>query len=415
MNVYVYLCANFFRIYVIRRLMKCFFKDSSSNNILVNITFLAYFVVNSAVYLCINIPVLNLMTNIIFLFIIAFLYKSSCSKKLMAIFFTYLICMLAETVAAKPILLLDFDMEISLNFIIVISNLILLIITSIIERTVFLKDEYFLNYYQKAILILIPIFTTIVEYYILIQTGESKLAILSTILMIIINMFILYLFDNIVRISEELWENRNLTELNAAYKKQLDIIKSNQEKISVMRHDFKNHIVKLSTFVENQKAKEYLSEITDFVDVTDLYVNTGNNDLDGFLNYKISEIKKCGCDVKYSIKIPHDFSWNSFDLTSILGNLLDNAREASVCSNEKYVELNMLYDRGALKLLIRNSCKENVKTETLSIKTTKSDVLNHGYGLKIVRNIVEKYDGEIKMECKNKIFDVNVVMLSITN
>lgn len=412
MSILIYASANLLRIYVISRLMKCFFSEEKIGYMSIRFIYLLYFVINSLLFVLVNVPILNLAVNIMFMFIITFCYRSGISKKIIAVLFIYLICALAEVFVDRLRIVLNLGIETRGTFVSVVSGLVMLVIVNILERVIFVRNEYFINFYQKTTLILIPFSSIFIVYYIVTNISDGKSGIISIALLILINVFVLYLFDNIVRISEEVIENRNLAEINKAYKKQLAIISSSEERISVMRHDFKNHMIKLGTYIEKdiEKAKAYIKEISNFTSINEEYVNTGNPEIDGFLNYKIWEIKDNGCEIDSKIMIPSNLGWSSFDLTALMGNLLDNAKEAAVQSDEKNIELKMYYDRNILKIKVTNSYKDKPKVKDNIFVTIKKDKEMHGYGMKIIKNVVDKYSGNMDIKYSDNEFAITIIL-----
>lgn len=88
---------------------------------------------------------------------------------------------------------------------------------------------------------------------------------------------------------------------------------------------------------------------------------------------------------------------DSVDITTILGNLLDNAIEACVIYGENsQIQVKVLLGN-TLFFAIRNTCKP-VKIIGEYIPTTKPNAQLHGFGLENVKTLLRKYNGEYAME-----------------
>ena len=88
------------------------------------------------------------------------------------------------------------------------------------------------------------------------------------------------------------------------------------------------------------------------------------------------------------------------DLTSLFCNLLDNAMEAAGKVPDAYIEVNGSKRENTPFVLITvvNSCRVNpFKNDAADPATTKADKRSHGFGLKSIRKICEKYHGDIQM------------------
>ena len=93
------------------------------------------------------------------------------------------------------------------------------------------------------------------------------------------------------------------------------------------------------------------------------------------------------------------------DITALLDNLLENAVEATSKANVKFIDFSINKRKNNfLSIIITNSVKEKVKiTDNIIISSKKSKGI-HGVGLRSIKRVVEKYDGEMKMS-----FDENAL------
>ena len=83
------------------------------------------------------------------------------------------------------------------------------------------------------------------------------------------------------------------------------------------------------------------------------------------------------------------------DVTIVLGNLIDNAMEACIQmpESERWVSIQILYSQGILSIAIINPSRP-VQIVGGQITTTKPDSLLHGFGLRNVEDILDKYQAE---------------------
>ena len=161
---------------------------------------------------------------------------------------------------------------------------------------------------------------------------------------------------------------------------------------------------------EVEEADNYLDSMQHFMKNPQEYVATGNDTIDSLLNYKIQKAKDVLNLVETKISIPEKLNLHSFDLNVVLGNLLDNATDASVQTKEKELKITMKLDKGVLFLNICNSCRGIAEGKRSILETTKSDKMNHGIGLKNVRRIVEKYHGDMEFLCENGSMEADIMI-----
>ena len=95
----------------------------------------------------------------------------------------------------------------------------------------------------------------------------------------------------------------------------------------------------------------------------------------------------------------------------MFGNILDNAIEANrKLNNEaRVIHLSIKKVHNFIVIQEYNGYDGNIVTENGIIKSTKNDKTWHGYGLKSIQYIVEKYHGELKIETKNQTFNLNII------
>ena len=131
---------------------------------------------------------------------------------------------------------------------------------------------------------------------------------------------------------------------------------------------------------------------------------------DGVLNYKLQEANKKGIDMQVDIKIPSDIVIVPCDVTTILGNLLDNSIEATAGQEESWIKANIFYRSGRLNLLITNTFSNDLVRNGDWYRTSKADLDKHGFGLKNVQEVVERYEGIMETNAENGIFSVKITL-----
>ena len=100
-----------------------------------------------------------------------------------------------------------------------------------------------------------------------------------------------------------------------------------------------------------------------------------------------------------------------FDMTVILGNLIDNAlRAVSLVTENGFIDFVIHYSKGMLLIKISNPFCTYIKQEGGQIITSKPDKENHGYGLRSVNETVAKYNGTIEIETDENIFTITAIL-----
>ena len=110
----------------------------------------------------------------------------------------------------------------------------------------------------------------------------------------------------------------------------------------------------------------------------------------------------------------HDFDFmDTIDLFSLFGNILDNALESVLqIENEEHRVIALTSNHQGQFLILR--C-DNYFTHKLTFSnglpvTSKSNKDYHGFGLKSIKMILEKYNGTLSITTEEDIFHLFIMM-----
>ena len=157
------------------------------------------------------------------------------------------------------------------------------------------------------------------------------------------------------------------------------------------RHDYRNHIQTMKAFAANgdlDAIRSYLDQLDTDLNTVDPSVKTGNAMADAILNSKISLAKSRQISVHVDAHIPVKLNMSELDLCVILGNLFDNAIEASLALPEAQRLIRVYMDMKNTQLYISfTNFTASKKMPKLGnrFQTTKGD--GHGFGLVRIDNI----------------------------
>ena len=188
-------------------------------------------------------------------------------------------------------------------------------------------------------------------------------------------------------------------------------------RLKAERHDFNHHLGVIYGLLENQdidKAGNYVKKLVNTAQEYQNIVNIPYSIVRAMLNYKLSSAKEANIPLKLNLNIPGELKLNEYDLTVILGNLLDNAMEACAAleENNRYIDLSILYKPDYLVVRIENPVKGELPFPRGKNRTTKKEPDNHGFGLENIEYLVNKHHGFIKIEPGEDVFQVNIALLA---
>ncbi len=238
---------------------------------------------------------------------------------------------------------------------------------------------------------------------------QRNLLVLALVVAVVL---MLIAYNVIVRKYENETEEQILAEQNRAYKKQLEVITESNEAMRLIRHDMKNHIIAIKQLIDKRdydKLEQYIEGFGIEVESADNMVDTGNIELDAIINNKAEEMRRQDILLIKNIIIPENLKISGYDMSVIVGNLLDNAIRGVLKCQNRCIDLKMSYMRGRLCIIVSNSYEGEIAFDKDGIPlTSKQDNINHGLGMKNVRKTVQKYEGSMFVKAKDGMFSAEV-------
>ena len=180
------------------------------------------------------------------------------------------------------------------------------------------------------------------------------------------------------------------------------------------RHDYRNHIQAMKVMAANGNMdgiKAYLDELDTDLNTVDTVVKTGNAMADAILNSKISLAQSKSIAVHCDAHIPVKLQMSELDLCCILGNLFDNAIEASLSLPERERQIRVYMDMKGTQLYISfTNFTSGRKLNRVGniFKTSKGD--GHGFGLVRIDNIIERLGGYLSRNSEDGAFTTEILI-----
>jgi hypothetical protein len=221
----------------------------------------------------------------------------------------------------------------------------------------------------------------------------------------------LFLLSGLVQEKSLEKELEVLRQLQNKDKEHYELSKETISLINEKCHDMKYLLRK--TIDENPKIDdEETSQIENAISIYDSVIKSGNEALDTILTEKSLYCEKN----KIVLSCIADGNKLSFmkdvDIYSLFGNLMDNAIEAVVNlpnADERRISLQIKTRGELLSIHSYNKYLGEIKFQDDVPLTTKESNGYHGYGIKSMRMIVDKYDGVMKINAEDNIFTVDIM------
>ena len=196
-------------------------------------------------------------------------------------------------------------------------------------------------------------------------------------------------------------QNRELQSFMYMQKQQYDYQLQQSVAVRRFKHDLVNHIGVVRELLNEKKteeAKAYIDTIWNIQDVFDLKIHTGDSFLDIIVNYYSYLSVKENIEFAVRGKLTEKMPLEMFDITTLLGNILQNAFEAAIKADVPRIRVELVEHKEEIFVVVSNSVAKRVNTKADFFMTSKEDKENHGFGLKNIAATVEKYHGECYME-----------------
>lgn len=195
-------------------------------------------------------------------------------------------------------------------------------------------------------------------------------------------------------------------------RRQFEISKENIELINIKCHDIRNQLELLGRSGKTPTDEE-LEELKNAISVYDAILKTGNDTLDIILTERSLYCEKHGIRLTCNVDGGKLAFMRASDIGSLFGNALTNAIEAvSVLTdkNKRVVSLVVREAVGQLSVLTENYYQGELVFENGLPLTTKEDKEYHGFGVKSIRLIVERYGGTLTFGAEDGVFRMMIML-----
>lgn len=372
------------------------------------------YIITTGCYLGFHNSLINIISTIIGMFIIAAVHEGTLKKKILHTVMCFGVSCAMDMLAGFALM----EAPSSSNYVLFSSFLSVVMFYAfvVILRNIYRKRNREEFSGQWAFLLLIVLMSICVAYVLLNDNEISRVTALTVIIvMIAVNLILYYFYTSMLDRYIFMQDNVLLREQIAIYESELRANVEQDRQVQALRHDMKHHIREIYSLADKNTDTDiirYLDEMSDSMDNIEKVASTGNSVFDGILNYYAQKIKQEMNNVNFSVvlKIPTDLEISSFDMNVILGNLLDNAMEnvSGEAGQELQIEAVLEYIEGLLRIEVVNTFAGSISKDGDKIVSHKGE--GHGFGLSNVKKITEKYSGYMMTEHESNRFKVVVLL-----
>ena len=367
----------------------------------------------------INIPLVNLTTFFVGIFIA--IYVQYDVNALSVLFHSFLI---SAAMGLSELVVISVESEIVSSFVdkmhydvetVIVASLSKIIFFFVIRVFVHIQNRSRVEYsISKGTLLynFIPVLTIIMNLILLYFTlnykftsGEKIALSFSSISLLFINVIIFWEYGRLVKKDEEKTRLKIMLQKEHDDSEYYKLLYRQDENQRIIIHDYKNHILyiqKLYAQGDYSAADEYVNNITKDMEKS-ISRFSDNKLLNIIINHYYEKSLSLG--IQFTVDI-HKGVLNHLkpdELTSLIGNLLDNAFEGTEGAEDSFVDISISKNRVGVYTLITvvNSCIKNPIVNGRII-TRKEDKVHHGIGLRSIQRILSEHVGEYEMHYDDK-------------
>lgn len=306
---------------------------------------------------------------------------------------------LASSVATADLWVAD-DYAVNTSFL----SLFLFYLSSILARKIFRRQQPERPGSEWWTALLIAVCSAAVIFFLSGDSVASWVTVMIVSAVLFLINFLVYNF--LISIDEKCSlqvENLSMRNQMAIYDSQLSDSIRREQAVRTLRHDMKHHVNELNYLADSgdlTAIKEYLTRMGEELHSAEGKVNSGVVAIDGVMSYMVQAAEQKGITVKTHVTVPEEMQLSSYDMNVLLGNLMQNAIEATEKCGGGTINASIRYNRGCILINISNPLEGPMPVIDDSLPSIGSRRSNssHGYGLRSVRAIVEKYDGSVFYE-----------------
>lgn len=413
-------CELFIILYFLKNNYKPKFKKQIFIPLCVTITFFQF--LNTNLFLAKS--SLVILGSLIFVFLILLLYEINWRNRIAYVFFLFAIIGFPEIVVT---MFLSSVFSINVSF---IQNNNLIFATSTVASKflayflILLTKKNKINNNRKQriySLFSLPIASLLIMLlflrccYQIEDTVFETITLISSIILAFANIAVFYIIDKLNELIETkeklLFAELHINNQVLHYQE----LNKHQNELKMFRHDIKNRLLSLMALLKDGKSDKALqimeSNLNWLDEMNNNIVNSGNPVIDAILQAKLHAAKDKNISLKTSTKLAEEIAIDELELGIVLGNALDNAIEAvekNIENDKKYITLNLMSTDDRISISVSNPVEKDIDTKRLI--TSKADKGKHGYGIKSIKAIAQKYDGIVSFSCESKMFNTSINM-----
>ena len=186
-------------------------------------------------------------------------------------------------------------------------------------------------------------------------------------------------------------------------------IRTSINQVREMKHEMRHHILTLHSLLEQKEfdtATDYIKTLEEDIQGMNPIQFSKNMLINTIISAYAVRFEKKNIQSSFDLNVPEKIDVIDTDISMLLTNILENAMEAAEKTQEQAkVKLNIGVENNMLFLEESNTMQaKSIIGSGTTLISTKENKIFHGYGLGVIKKIVKKYDGDMKVEIHDNEF-----------
>lgn len=406
------LITEIIRILIIRRFAITFL-NTDEKRIRRVFAYLCSLLITTLEYSLINISWLNLLSTLIGLSIISVTYNGSIKKKALFVFYVLAMsCIIDLLVYSFLSRTIDIKKYFGFGNIL---ELLILLAAQLFTKRIFDKNKSHelesKHWWQYIVSLIVCIATSLV---LVIDKTISPLSLLIVCgSFLVVNLIIVYLIDDLINKTKNEINNQILKDQMISYEREISLQNEKAELVRALRHDMKKHLSEIAALSKQNNPdliEKYIKKFGEELKESALICDSGNPGLDTVLNYMLAKAVDRNITVNSKVTVPKEIELSIYDMNIILGNIIENAIEACVDTPEPRIDLIIKYVKNSIVIELNNNYKNEINMKDGCLLTTKEPKEKHGYGIRNIKNVLNKYPHTLDFDYTPERFTVKILM-----
>lgn len=425
--------SSFMLLFVVERIMRIFFEKRRTSIFVMRLTYFLFFAATVIRSILVSQQDIlfqfatEIVLNLAGYYFITLNYESSTIKRIAASFITYISLTALSSAMVMVVLLLFPGLSLFGEELAMIAIIIYLppayIIAVLMQRFKSMRKSHSFDPYMLVIpagLLLVFLFLGYfgVSYWYNTEVNDTLYAIAMSFSFIIFSFLTFFMYSKLSSMYENKLELALQTQEREYYFTQSQLMQKSVEQMKAIRHDMKLHLASIrgySSEIHANTITNYVDSLLGEIKASETYSDTGNIAIDSILNFKLQNAQDDTIKLELNLMVPESLNMDMADISTILGNLLDNALAAVSHAEDKWINVTIEFSRGNLFIQVQNTFDGNVlytsgmhrKEKTIATRKTGG---SHGYGIKNIKKAVEKYNGQTEIKHEGHVFSVAILL-----